>query len=199
MGTKKKQSNSYLIFIAIVLLIVVVLYFFFKTEGLKDRKENLEYELRRLRSQIREKELNIEFLTSELNRMKFMEGCLINYAIRLYRTIKLILLIIALGLIAIVYLLFNYDLFSSFSTMLPILTFGYYGISIAVRNRIGDFNRTLKLIQEHFINAVLKANRFDVSLIETLEAKIELELQELNELRQKYSTFELKAATFRVG
>jgi hypothetical protein len=196
METKSKNTFvPYAIWVGIILLCVLLLYFIFKTEGLKTYKTSLEDELNWLKKEIKRKERNIAFLISEISRLKLLENSIFGYGLRLYKTIKLILLAILVTTCIISYTIFNFNFIASIMIIIPVVTLSYYGITVAVKNRVGDFNRTLKLVQEYFIDFVFKLKGFDINLIEVIEAKLQVELKELEELKTKYSIYELNVAT----
>lgn len=195
MRTKSKNTwLPYLIWVVVILLITILLYQLFKTDNLKQHKTDLEDELNQLKQQLREKERNVSFLTGEINRLKLLKNSIVDYGLRLYKTIKFILLTLLAAACIIGYSLFNFDLIGSASIIVPVVTIGYYAIVITIKNKIGDLNRTLRLVQEHFVDFIFKLKGFDVNLIVIIEAKLQSELAELQKLRTKCAIYELNTS-----
>ena len=195
MKTKSKNTwLPYLIWVVVILLITILLYQLFKTDSLKQHKTDLEDELNQLKQQMREKERNVTFLTDEINRLKLLKNSIVDYGLRLYKTIKFILLTILAAACIIGYSLYNFDIIGSASIIVPVITIGYYAIAITIKNKIGDLNRTLQLVQEYFVDFVFKLKGFDVNLIVIIEAKLQSELAELQELRTKCAIYELNTS-----
>ena len=197
-GKSKSNSSTWLVIIGIALIIVIALYFIFKSETIRQYKEDLENEKNAIKEKIKEKEDNVRFLTEQLNNLKTMKHYLINYAKKLFIAVKLIALVILVGITALIYAFFNFDIIGFTSSLLPILSGCYYLVTVIVKNRMGDVNRALKLVQDGFVSFVLRIKDFDDSLIEAIETKLSQELNELNLLRQKCLSYELKAATIPV-
>lgn len=191
----KSESATWLVLIGIALIIVIVLYFIFRSETIRQYKEDLENEKNAIKEKIKEKEENVRFLTEQLNNLKTMKHYLINYAKKLFIAVKLIVFVVLVGIAALIYAFFNFDVIGFIYSLLPILSGCYYLVTVIIKNRMGDVNRALKLWQDSFISFVLRIKDFDDSLIEVLEAKLSEELNELNVLRQKYLGYELKTVT----
>jgi hypothetical protein len=194
----KSESTTWLVVIGIVLMIVIAMYFIFRSEKIKQYKEDLEHEIRALKAKIREKEENVQFLTVQLNNLKQIKDYLIGYAKKLFIAFKLIVLVILIGVTALIYAFFNFDIIGFTSFLFTIISGCYYLVTVIIKNRVGDINRTLKLLQDGFISFVFNLKDFDDSLIAAVEAKLLKELDELNELRQKCLSYELKTVTVSV-
>jgi hypothetical protein len=188
----KSDSTAWLVAIGIVLMIVIAMYFIFRSEKIKQYKEDLEQELKSIKEKIKEKEQNVEYLTEQLNNLKSIKDYLVNYAKKLFIAVKLIVFVFLIGIGALIYALLNFDVVGFIYATVPLVTTGYYLITVIVKNRLGDVNKVLRLLQNNFIVMILRIKDFDDSLIEVLETKLTNELNELNELRQKCRGYELK-------
>jgi multisubunit Na+/H+ antiporter MnhC subunit len=183
---KKQNKNLWIptaIIIGIVLLIVILLYYFFKTESLKNYKSDLKDELRQLRRQIRQKERNVHFLSEELRRLRAAKECIVDYAIRLYSAIKIIILLVLISTGVAVYVLYSFNILEAISIITPIVLICYHGITVCIKNRVGDFGKTLQFVQDYFVDIVFHLKKFDVSLISTIEEKLLKETAELEGLK----------------
>ncbi len=194
----KSESTRWLVIIGIILIIVIAMYFIFRSEKIKQYKEDLEHEISALKEKIREKEENVQFLTYQLINLKQIKDYLIGYAKKLFVAVKLIVLVILIGVTALIYAFFNFDIIGFTSFLFPIISGCYYLVTVIIKNRVGDINRTLKLLQDGFISFVFNLKNFDDSLIAAVEAKLLKELDELNELREKCLSYELKTVTVSV-
>ena len=190
---KKQSENMWiprLIIIGIVLLIVVLLYYFFKSEGLKNYKSDLEDELKQLRRQIEKKEQNVNFLMEELKRLQAAKECIVDYALRLYKTIKIITFLILIATGIGVYAFYRFNILEAASLVAPIFLICYHGITICIKNRVGDLGKTLKFVQNYFVDIVFHLKKFDVSLIKTIEEQLAKEMSQLEELKLRLAVRE---------
>ncbi len=189
---KMKNENLWKVrfmWIAVILLLVILLYFLFRTDDLKNYKSDLEDELNQLKKQISKKQQRIRFLENELNRLKATKECIVDFAIRLYRTIKLIIFCALLVAGVAGYAFYNFNLVNAVSIVAPVALFCYYGINICIKNRVGDFGKALQFLQEYFVDIVFRLKKFDVSLINTVEAQLIKEQQELVQLEIKLASY----------
>ena len=102
--SKKYTKDSLPIWLILVLLLIafVAIYFFFKNETVNRYKNDLA-------QRIREKEYTINFLNAELIRLKIMHDTLRDRAIKMYKVIKVIALIVLLSIGVICYAIFQME------------------------------------------------------------------------------------------
>lgn len=179
--SKKQASDSLPIWVILVILFIAVIaiYFFFKNESVNKYKNDLS-------QRIREKEDTIIFLKDELSRLKFKHDILKSGAIALFKIFKVIGVIIFLSIGAIFYVVFNMDYFNALLLIGGIITLTYQIITIVIQNKIGDFNRTLELIQDYLIQQKFKKADFNPIMIEVVEKRLINEQAELFEIKEQY-------------
>lgn len=180
MKTKQTKDSLPMWSILVLLLIVALaIYFFFKNERVKRYKNDLAI-------RIKEKESTINFLNVELFRLKTMHDTLRNKAIRFFKAIKIIALILLLSIGFICYAIFNMEYWTALFLIASIVTFAYYSITIIVQNKLGDFNKTLAIIQDYIIQQKFIKADFNPCMIEIVEKQLQLEKAELLEIKKQY-------------
>ncbi|HXB39877.1 MAG TPA: hypothetical protein VNZ49_04995 [Bacteroidia bacterium] len=182
---RKQRNDESLpnwVFWGIILLIVIALYHIFKTDKIKRYKDDL-------RERINEKEKHVSYLIKELNKLRKLKGDLTSAAVKFFRFIKIILFAFLLGIGVTAYAVFNcgfWDAVEIIATVVAVLTILYYGTTIIVQNKLGNINTTLEILQEYFISKSFKAVRFEPMLIEAYENKLNKEMMELRELKERH-------------
>jgi len=180
--SKKHTKDSLPIWLILVVLLIafVAIYFFFKNETINRYKNDLA-------KRIREKEDTINFLNAELILLKIMRDTLRGRAIKLYKVIKVIALIVLLSIGVICYAIYHMEYWSALFLIVSIITFAYFSITIIVQNKLGDFNKTLDIIQDYIIQQKFINADFNPCMIEIVEKRLYAEQEELIEIKQQYS------------
>ncbi len=184
----KSSNNGLLLLIAICILIVLLgaIYFFTRNEGVKDCQDEFKDKAQKLKQQIIEKENAISALILEIQSLKAYDKFLIDQAVEIYKAAKLFVILIIASACLIAYALWNFNLFQCLCAIGPLILVGYYTITFYFQNKAGDINKTLKLIQNYFINRQYRKYCFEPAYIYTLEKKLEDEQKELEKLKLVY-------------
>lgn len=182
---KQQTSDSLPIWIILVILFiaVVTIYFFFRDESINRYKRDLS-------QRIKKKEDTINFLRHELLVLRNMHNTLKSEAVKLYKFIKVMAMILLLVAGIICYAVLKMEYWSAVFLIVSIITFVYYSATIIVQNKIGDFNRTLELIQDYLIQRKFKKAGFNPSMIEFIEVRLYKEEEELIDIRRQYLLIE---------
>lgn len=185
---KNKNDLGWLIVGILIFLFVVVacIYFFTNSEKVKGYRDDLRNRADELKRQINEKENYIAWLKSEIENLKIFDGFLIRKAVKLYRICKCLFLVLIIGGCVIIHAIFSLNVIELIITIVSVSGIIFSTITIVVQNEIGNFNNTLKLLQEGFIDMVYRKNNFEPALISVLENRLEQEHEQLNKLNEKY-------------
>ncbi len=178
----KKQTKDSLpmwVILVILLIAMVAVYFFFKNENVNRYKNDLS-------QRIREKEETVNFLNCELSKLKNLHDTLKSEAIKLYKFIKAMAIILLLVIGIVCYAVLEMEFWSALFLIVSVISFVYYSITIIVQNKIGDFNRTLALIQDYIIQQRFIKADFNPRMIEVVEKRLHKEQTELFEIKEQY-------------
>ena len=175
---QKNKSNSdvWLILLGIALIVLIILCFFYKNEKLTKYKCDLG-------DRINEKEKIVSYLIIELEKLKNMKSKLIEDAIKFYKLVKCLSVFILLVLGTSIFLLTQANLIESVMVIITCISTIYYTVHIVVKNSVGNFDETLAVLQNYFIERQYRKHGFEPMLIEVFENRLENERRELNELR----------------
>lgn len=184
--SKKTKSDSaiWLLILGIALLLIVVLYYFYKSEKIKQFKDDLE-------DRIHEKEKTISYLQLELEKLRSMKSKLMADAIKFYKTLKCLSVLFLLMISISVFLLTKANVYEAAGIIFTCITTIYCTVSIVVKNTVGNFDDTLAVLQNYFIERNFRKNGFEPLLIEVFESKLDKEQRELHQLIEQKQQYKL--------
>ena len=104
-------------------------------------------------------------------------------AIKFYKLVKCVSVFILLVLGTSIFLLTQANLVESVMVIITCISTIYYTVHIVVKNSVGNFDDTLAVLQNYFIERQYRKHGFEPMLIEVFENRLENERRELNELR----------------
>ena len=179
----KSDSAIWLLVLGIVFIVIAVLYYFYRSEKVRQYKSDLE-------DKISEKEKIINYLQLELQKLRSMKSKLIADAIKFYKILKCLTVFILLIIATSVFLLTHANIYEAAGIIFTCLASIYCTVNIVVKNSVGNFDETLAVLQNYFIERNYRKNGFEPMLIEVFESKLDKEQRELHQLiEQKHNYY----------
>jgi uncharacterized membrane protein len=175
----KNKKDNLLFIVGIVFLVIVIMCLFFKSKKVKEQKEGLE-------AQIKKQQNFVTYILIEIAKLKQLQNDLIEQAISLYRTLRIVsvFLILATGLVC--YGFYSLPFWAAITGLLGFLTIAYYTYTFIKFNKFQEFNTTFEMLENYFIVRKYKKNDFNPELISVYENKLKTETEVLNQLIENH-------------
>ena len=110
-----------------------------------------------------------------------------NEALRFYKIIKIAFVITILGMGFICFAIFSFGIVGTLGAIVSTATVIYQVVTIVFQNKVGNFNTTLMLIEQYFIDRTFRKNAFEPAIIAVLEEQLNNEQKELEFLELEYN------------
>jgi hypothetical protein len=178
-----KIGQVILIVLVVLIAIAAFIYFVTQSETAKKFRDGFKSKADELRRKIREKEDYIQWLESEIERLKMREGELMKSAKRIFMICKLVLFAFVILVTVIVHSLYSVQFMQALFGFLTLVGILFSAVTIILYNEVANCNSILRFLDKMFIDWSFKINRFEPKLIEVLEGQLVVEKATVVQLR----------------
>lgn len=187
----KKNKNTFLILLGLLLLFALFIYYITRSGKVKTYSEDIRRKREELKKQIRDKESLVNYLISELDRLRSFNHSLIKRAERFLMWAKILGMIVITGVGIIFYALFNFGPFEASVAVTFVSSVVFNGVTILRKNKLGDLALTLQILKEYFVALQYKKQGFEPEMIQVIESRLNFEQEQLDLLRREYEQLKI--------
>jgi hypothetical protein len=187
----KKNKSVFWILLGLLLLLALFIYFVTRSEKVRTYSEDIRNRRDELLEEIKKKESIVNYLVSELERLRSFNCSLIKKAERFLMWTKIVAMIIITGVGVIFYTLFNFGPFEASGAVLFVSSVIFNGFTILRKNKLGDLGLTLQILKEYFIALQYKKEGFEPEMIGVIETRLNFEKEQLHLLRKEYEQLKI--------
>ncbi len=187
----RKNKSLLWLLLGLLLLFLLFIYFVSRNEKVRTYQEDIQRRRDDLRQHIMEKECIVNFLLSEIDRLRNFNHQLIKRAEKFLLWAKIVSMIIITGIGIVFYALFNLSSLEASGAVLFVSSVFFNAIAILRKNKLGDLSLTLEILKQYFIALQYKKEGFEPEVIQALEVRLVSEQQQLNILKEEYEQLKM--------